>query len=167
MKMGNIFGEKAKSIHHPLVMSFIRFLFSLRTAGSIFFFFSQHILYYQGMLLIEFILARANLRKARWIENYNRLFRVSKTSRGSQNRQCRIRTCFSTVWTVWAPKKNRAKEVILTIFPCIFPVKTEWNSLQMLKNKTLIRRQISFPQCIEYRIFSNAKPPRSGFFWYL
>ena len=159
MKIGNIFGGKAKLIRHPLVMSCIILLFSVRTAGSIFFFFSQHILYYQGMLLIEFILARANLRKARWIENYNRLFRVSKTSRGSQNRQCRIRTCFSTVWTVWAPKKNRAKEVILTIFPCIFPVKTEWNSLQMLKNKTLIGRQISFPQCIEYRIFSNAKPP--------
>ena len=65
MKIGNIFGGKAKLIRHPLVMSCIRLLFSVRTAGSIFFFFSQHILHYQGMLLIEFILARANLRKAR------------------------------------------------------------------------------------------------------
>ena len=46
MKIGNIFGGKAKLIRHPLVMSCIRLLFSVRTAGSIFFFFSQHILYY-------------------------------------------------------------------------------------------------------------------------
>ena len=138
-------------------MSCIRFLFSVRTAGSIFFFFSQHILYYQGMLLIEFILARANLRKARWIENYNRFLGSLKPPEVPKIGSAVSRRVLAPFERYGRPK-NKAKEVILTIFPCIFPVKTEWNSLQMLKNKNLIRRQISFPQCIEYRIFSNAKP---------
>ena len=43
MKIGNIFGGKAKLMRHPLVMSCIRLLFSVRTAGSIFFlFFTTH-----------------------------------------------------------------------------------------------------------------------------
>ena len=48
-------------------------------------------------------------------------------------------------------QKMRPKEVFLTFFPCIFYVKTKWNSLQILWNKNLLKqRKCASPLSFKY-----------------
>ena len=52
------------------------------------------------------------------------------------------------------------------IFPCKFYVKTEWNSLQITRNKKHFKRQLSFCKCInKYPLFHVSSTPTMGVFW--
>ena len=56
--------------------------------------------------------------------------------------QCCIQIHFGTVWTVWAPKK-----VLVTFFPLIFHVKTEWTIVyEYQKAKIFSRDTNNLPQ---------------------
>ena len=76
-------------------------------------------------------------------------------------RQCCIQMYFGTVWTIWAPKK-------LFFYIAMFHVKPKWNIVyKILKKKIFFQEtQISFPKCIEHKIFLDTQLQLLGVWGY-